>query len=509
MARIAVIDDVPTNRELLVTVLAALGHATIEAADGASGFELVRRERPELVICDVLMPAVDGYEFVRRLRADPGVAATPVIFSTAHYLDAEARALASACGVDEILAKPTEPEELVRVVNRVLGQAPAPRRGVPPPEFDRQHLQLMTGKLSDKVAELQRANGKLEALIGLSLELASQRDPAQLLERVCGCARQLIDAAYGSVAVRETDGEALAFVRHSGIAPEVQMHLGPVALEAGALGDVYRGQTPLRLERAALRAALGGLPAAYPPLHSLLAAPVTSLTACYGWICLGNKQAEGGFTETDADLLAMLAAQAGRIYESGSLYARVQAHARTLEAEIADRERAQRQLAAQFTTRRTASPKRRPGCCGRSAASSDLPRERCGASMRRGRRCVASTSCVTGTEHAPSSSPARAAWSSGRRWALWARCGQRVSRYGSPICRPQPTFCAARRRNAPDCVRVACFPYSPAGGWPGSSSSSAGCRAPPPRSCRRHSPRWPGRSASLSIAAPSSAASSD
>ena len=352
MARIAVIDDVPTNRELLVTVLAALGHATIEAADGATGFELVRRERPELVICDVLMPAVDGYEFVRRLRADPGVAATPVIFSTAHYLDAEARALASACGVDEILAKPTEPEELVRVVNRILGQPPAPRRGVPPPEFDRQHLQLMTGKLSDKVAELQRANGKLEALIGLNLELASQRDPAQLLERVCGCARQLIDAAYGSVAVRETDGEALAFVRHSGIAPEVLAHMGPVALDAGALGGVYRGQTPLRLERGALRAALGGLPAAYPPLQSLLAAPVTSLTACYGWICLGNKRAEGGFTETDADLLAMLAAQAGRIYESGSLYARVQTHARTLEAEIADRERAQRQLAAQFMTAR-------------------------------------------------------------------------------------------------------------------------------------------------------------
>ena len=85
MAKILVIDDRAVNREFLVTLLGYKGHRMLEASDGAEGLAVARAERPDLVICDVLMPTMDGYEFVRQLRADSAIAHITVIFYTAHY----------------------------------------------------------------------------------------------------------------------------------------------------------------------------------------------------------------------------------------------------------------------------------------------------------------------------------------------------------------------------------------------------------------------------------------
>src|ERR1700726_1669612 len=105
MATILIVDDRPANREYLTTLLGYGGHRLLQAADGAEALATARADHPDLVIADILMPTMDGYEFVRQLRADPAVAATPVIFFTAHYHEQEARALADACGVVHILTK--------------------------------------------------------------------------------------------------------------------------------------------------------------------------------------------------------------------------------------------------------------------------------------------------------------------------------------------------------------------------------------------------------------------
>ncbi len=91
MATILIVDDRLANREFLVTLLGYAGHRLLQAADGAEALAIVRAEHPDLVIADILMPTMDGYEFVRRIRADPAIAATPVIFYTAHYHEREAR----------------------------------------------------------------------------------------------------------------------------------------------------------------------------------------------------------------------------------------------------------------------------------------------------------------------------------------------------------------------------------------------------------------------------------
>src|SRR5258708_19033244 len=137
MATILIVDDRPTNRQFLVTLLGYGGHRLLEAANGAEALERVRAERPDLVIPDILMPTMDGYEFVGHLKADPDLAPIPVIFYTATYSEPQAKALADSCGVRIVLPKPCDPERILAAVNEALGVSdaappqphPQPRRG--------------------------------------------------------------------------------------------------------------------------------------------------------------------------------------------------------------------------------------------------------------------------------------------------------------------------------------------------------------------------------------------
>ncbi|MBL8482630.1 MAG: diguanylate cyclase, partial [Rhodocyclaceae bacterium] len=187
MATIAIVDDNPWNRELLETVLNAFGHRTTSAEDGAQALDAVRREMPDLVICDILMPVVDGYEFVRAVRGDPALANLPVIFCSAHYLEEEAGRLARACGVAEILAKPCEPEEILAAVARALDAGTSVPELPQEEEFERDHRQLLTDKLSEKVLELEDTNRKLGAQYALSQLLAQAEPGSDIIADLAKC----------------------------------------------------------------------------------------------------------------------------------------------------------------------------------------------------------------------------------------------------------------------------------------------------------------------------------
>lgn len=185
MAKILVVDDLPANRALVVTLIGHSGHQALEASDGAEALERVRAERPDLVISDILMPTMDGYEFVRQLRADHHLSATQVIFYSVHYREQEARSLALACGVTQVLVKPCEPQDILAAIEQALTQI-APRPSVELEHgFQTRHLQLMTDKLTGNMAELEAMNRRLAALTDLNLQLASERDPQVLLANVC------------------------------------------------------------------------------------------------------------------------------------------------------------------------------------------------------------------------------------------------------------------------------------------------------------------------------------
>ena len=169
MATILAVDNQLVNRELLVSLLGARQHRMLEASDGAEALALVRAYRPDLVITDILMPTMDVYEFVRQLRADPAIAATAVLFYAAQYHNNQAVYLAKSCGVGHILIKPCEPELIVRIVEELLLTQPDLSRRPLPPDFEQQHLRVITDKLSQRYAtrletEIGRRTRAQEAL---------------------------------------------------------------------------------------------------------------------------------------------------------------------------------------------------------------------------------------------------------------------------------------------------------------------------------------------------------
>jgi signal transduction histidine kinase len=185
MPTILVIDDRPANREFLVELLGQGGNRTIVARDGAEGIMLAKAKRPDLVVTDIIMPTMDGYAFVRQLRAEPEISATPIIFYTATYLEDEARKLADACGVQGILTKPSATAEILAMVAKALSS----RAKAGPPSvdesFDREHLHLITNKLAAKVDELDALKDALEELVAArTAALAAANEELRDLNRM-------------------------------------------------------------------------------------------------------------------------------------------------------------------------------------------------------------------------------------------------------------------------------------------------------------------------------------
>ena len=163
MARILVVDDNSASREFLRTRLSEGGHQLIEAADGSEGLAMVRSSKPDLVISDILMPQMDGFQFVAHVRHEDAIAHTPVLFWSANYTDPKSEALARSCGVNRILAKSAPPAEMARAIDEALTSRPSPQSPPLPLRFHRDHVQLVTDKLSQKVLENEQLSHRSEA----------------------------------------------------------------------------------------------------------------------------------------------------------------------------------------------------------------------------------------------------------------------------------------------------------------------------------------------------------
>jgi CheY-like chemotaxis protein len=121
------VEDNEDNRIIYSTVLRHLGYEVVEALDGVQAIELARSVLPDLILMDISIPEVDGWEATRILRQDPTTKDIPIVALTAHAL-ADDREKATALGFNSYLAKPVEPRTVVAEVRRWIG-GPA---GAPP-----------------------------------------------------------------------------------------------------------------------------------------------------------------------------------------------------------------------------------------------------------------------------------------------------------------------------------------------------------------------------------------
>ncbi len=119
MKRILVIEDEPEMLRNMVTILGMEGFATYKAANGRIGVELARRELPDLAVCDVMMPELDGHGVLEALRAHPDTVAIPFIFLTAKGEKTDVR-YGMNLGADDYLTKPVDADELLAAIRARL-----------------------------------------------------------------------------------------------------------------------------------------------------------------------------------------------------------------------------------------------------------------------------------------------------------------------------------------------------------------------------------------------------
>src|ERR1700675_4786340 len=117
--RVLVVEDQEDNRQILRDLLASVGYEMTEANDGEAGVAAAKAQRPDLILMDIQLPLLDGYEATRRIKADPELRTIPIIVVTSYALSGD-ESKARAAGCDAYVAKPYSPRQLLAKIREFL-----------------------------------------------------------------------------------------------------------------------------------------------------------------------------------------------------------------------------------------------------------------------------------------------------------------------------------------------------------------------------------------------------
>jgi two-component system response regulator VicR len=127
--KVLYVEDEPVMIELVSLILGGKGFKVLSAPSGRDGLDMASRELPDLILLDLMMPDIDGWQVYRQLKAHPDLKDIPVIVITAKAQPIDKVLGLSIAKVDDYITKPFEPKELLRSVRRILGQGDLPRDG--------------------------------------------------------------------------------------------------------------------------------------------------------------------------------------------------------------------------------------------------------------------------------------------------------------------------------------------------------------------------------------------
>jgi len=186
---ILIVEDIPHILELLEVTLKFKGYPVITARNGQEALELTEQEHPALIITDILMPKLDGYQLTQRLRTNPKTSHIPIIFLSATYVTPEDKEFALKLGAVRFLEKPVNTADLLLNIAEILtiGHKPIPGYPLSEPAFYRGYKERLQSKLRQKNAQIARTEKLLESLpdsqkaafIALLEDTSQQRDQIQ------------------------------------------------------------------------------------------------------------------------------------------------------------------------------------------------------------------------------------------------------------------------------------------------------------------------------------------
>ncbi len=160
MTRILIADDNPQNLYMLDIILKANGYEVISASNGAEALDLARKGPPDLIISDILMPEMDGFELCRRWKTNDILKHIPFIFYSANYTESKDEQFALSLGAERFVVKPQQPEALIKVVQEILDEfkkgklVPTEKPLGEEMDFLHKHTEVLLRKLETKTLQL-------------------------------------------------------------------------------------------------------------------------------------------------------------------------------------------------------------------------------------------------------------------------------------------------------------------------------------------------------------------
>lgn len=160
-----VVEDAPEVRQMLDQILRLNGYEVTTAQNGIEALAAIQKQRPELIVTDILMPKMDGFSLIYRLRTDSKTRNIPVVFLTATYVSQEDKDFATTIGATGFLQKPVDTQDLLEMIVELLNQ---PKAEVPAPpkeaEFFEKYQARLKAKLAERKSEIARAQQVLGPL---------------------------------------------------------------------------------------------------------------------------------------------------------------------------------------------------------------------------------------------------------------------------------------------------------------------------------------------------------
>jgi CheY-like chemotaxis protein len=161
-APLLVVEDIANVRELLEVTLRFQGYEVISATNGQEALEILEKEKPALIITDILMPKLDGFALVQQLKNDPKTLDIPVIFLSATYVTPEDRAFAMSLGASRFIEKPIDTEDFLLTIAELLSQDSIT---IPKPLAQPQFYSGYRERLETKLQHKNRQIARIERLL--------------------------------------------------------------------------------------------------------------------------------------------------------------------------------------------------------------------------------------------------------------------------------------------------------------------------------------------------------
>lgn len=320
--KILIADDNSDDREVLRIVIEKYGHAVVEAGDGREGLELAAANKPDLIISDVLMPVMDGFQFLRDIKQDKTLCSIPFIFYSANYKRSQDVQLAMSLGAEGYIIKPRDPVEMWEEVERMIKegkQEKAVTAGLieEDEEYLKRYSQVVATKLEEKIKELEheiderqlaeerlRQSDRIKTIMARIATVFLSVPDEEIYREVLKVVLDVMESEYGIFGFIADNGDLIIPSMTRGVWDRCQIPDKSIVFPPHTWGGSLWGRA-IREKKAFYSNAPFHVPEGHLPIFNFLAAPIIFGNKTIGLLSVGNK--EGGYSEENKALQERIA----------------------------------------------------------------------------------------------------------------------------------------------------------------------------------------------------------